>query len=935
MNPKFIWRLFSPIIIALFLISITANAQQSIDSATLTGHVEDQTGAVILNAKITAINTEKNLSWTATTDGQGAYRLLYLPVGNYQLKVEATSFASQVRPIILSVGQTVDLTFQLLVPQATDRPLFVTDEPSVVESVRTQISETVRPKEIDNLPLNGRNYLDLAALTPGVTRGNPVANQRFAETSAVPGTQLNMAGQRNINNGFVIDGLSANDDAADLPGSYFSHEVIGEFQVITSGGIAEFGRASGGIVNVVTKSGSNDWHGRAYGFLSNQRANARNPLATTKDPYTQTQYGTSLGGPLKRDRTFWFGNFEQTRLHNATVVTILPANVTAINAALDALKFTGLRAETGLIATGYNTSNIFLRGDHRLNENNLLTARYSFYDITSGNARGVGGLSAPSRGTSLKNRDQTFAVSEVATFGANTANEARFQFTHSNLSAPANDLTGPAITISGVANLGTSTSSPTGRNNNMFEFADSVTTRKAAHSFKVGADFLYNRVNILFPGALQGAYTFSSVANLQAGRYVTYQQAFGVPSLFQSNPNLGFFAQDEWRVRQNLTVNFGVRYDLQFLPNPINTDKNNFAPRLGIVYAPRDHKTVIRASYGIYYDRIPLRATSNAIQRDGTKYKVASFSFGQAGAPVFPSVATTFPTGFLPSITSIDPKIGNAYSQQANLQIERELSSNTSLSVGYLNTRGLHIILSRNVNVPTLTAAQATAQNIANLGRPNPNFGNISRYESSGNSYYNGLLVSLNHRLKGWLGGRLSYTYSKAIDTTGSAFFFTPQDNANLRDELGRSDNDQRQVLAVSATLVVPEASRNNAWKRVFTGFQLSPIFRYGSALPFNILLGSDRNNDTSVNDRPVGVSRNTGIGFNFASFDARLSRRIHFTERVGIEILAEGFNLFNRANLQLPNATIGTGTTPLVTFRTPTGAADPRQVQIGLRLNY
>lgn len=239
------------------------------------------------------------------------------------------------------------------------------------------------------------------------------------------------------------------------------------------------------------------------------------------------------------------------------------------------------------------------------------------------------------------------------------------------------------------------------------------------------------------------------------------------------------------------------------------------------------------------------------------------------------------------------------------------------------------------MNVPTLTAAQATAQGIANLGRPNPNFGNISRYESSGNSSYNGLLVSLNHRLKGWLGGRLSYTYSKAIDTTGSAFFFTPQDNANLRADRGRSDNDQRHVLAVSATLVAPAASRDEHWKRIFTGFQLSPIFRYGSALPFNILLGSDRNNDSNVNDRPVGVGRNTGKGFNFASFDLRLSRRLHFTERVGLEILAEGFNLFNRANLQLPNATIGSGATPLTTFGQPTGAADPRQLQIGLRLTY
>lgn len=923
---------------------LPARAQQAVAYATLSGTAEDANGAAVGGVAVTITNLEQNQSRTATSDAQGRFRFLYLPVGNYQLKAERAGFAPVERQLRLTVGQALDVPLKLPVAGVAEK-LNVTSEAPVIETVRTQLAETVLPREIDNLPLNGRNYLDLAALTPGVTRANPVANQRFAETSAVPGTQINVAGQRNINNGFVIDGLSANDDAADLPGTFFSHEVIGEFQVITSGGIAEFGRASAGVVNIVTKSGTNDWRGRIYGFLGNQRLNARNPLSTTpdprkpsqllKDPLTQTQYGASGGGPLRRDRTFLFANFEQTRLHNAVVLTILPANVAAINAVLDQIKYAGPRISSGLASTGYNTSNFLARADHRFNAANLLTARYSFYDINSRNARGVGGLNATSRGTALDNRDQTIALSEVATLSPRFTNEARFQFTHSRLAAPPNDLTGPAITISGVANLGTSTSSPTARDNNLYEFADSVTTMRGAHSLKFGADFLYNRVNITFPGALQGVYTFSSLANLQAGRYATFQQAFGAPSLFQSNPNLGFFAQDEWRVRPGLTVNAGLRYDLQFLPDPIKTDRNNIAPRLGIAWSPGDRKTVVRASFGIYYDRIPLRATSNSLQRDGTKYKVATFAFGQSGAPVFPSVAAAFPTGFLPSITTIDPKIENAYTEQASLQIERELGANTSLAIGYLHTRGLHIILSRNVNVPTLSAAEATRLGVANLGRPNPNFGNISRYESSGDSYYNAMTVSLNRRFRRWVGGRLSYTYAKAMDDTGTAFFYTPQDNFNLRDDRGLSDNDQRHVLAMSSTLAVPEAAHGNVLWRVAEGFQLSPIFRYSSALPFNIVTGADRNNDTNTNDRPVGIGRNTGRGFDFASFDLRLSRRLRFTERIALEVIAEGFNLFNRANFQLPNATIGTGATPNATFGLPTAAADPRQIQFGLRLSF
>ena len=228
------------------------------------------------------------------------------------------------RQLTLTVGQALDVPLRLAVAGIAESVSVTATDVPVVETARTQVAETVVSQEIDGLPLNGRNYLDLAALTPGVTRTNPVANQRFPETSAVAGTGLSISGQRFINNGFVVDGLSANDDAADLAGTFYSQEVIREFEVITSGGIAEFGRASGGVVNIVTQSGTNNYRGRVYGFLRNQRLDARNPLSPTKDPLTQGQYGASLGGPLRRDRTFFFANFEQTRLNNAVVITITP-----------------------------------------------------------------------------------------------------------------------------------------------------------------------------------------------------------------------------------------------------------------------------------------------------------------------------------------------------------------------------------------------------------------------------------------------------------------------------------------------------------------------------------------------------------------------------------------------------------------------------------
>jgi hypothetical protein len=925
------------LVLLLALGALCANAQQTVTSATLSGRVEDASGAALGGAAVTVTHLDTNQTRTAATDAEGRFRFPLLPVGDYRIEAACTGFDARVERLTLSVGQALDVPLRLSVGRLAES-VNVTGDVPLVEAARTQVAETVAPAEINALPLNGRNYLDLALLVPGVSRTNTGSNQRFAETSAVAGTGLSVSGQRNLNNSFVVDGLSANDDAAGLTGTSYSQEVVREFQVITSGGISEFGRASAGVVNILTQSGTNSWRARLYGFLRNQRFDARNPLASRKDPLTQTQYGASLGGPVQRDRMFLFANFEQTRRRDAGIITVTPDAAAAINARLDQTGYRGARLLTGQFPGASDTTNFFARLDRHINDHNLFTARYSLYEISSTNARNVGGLNDPSRGTALSNRDQTVALSNVTIVSSKSVNEARFQFTRGRLAAPVNDAAGPAVNISGVANFGTATFSPTARDADTFEIVDNISTTRGAHSVKAGVDYLYNRVRIVFPGALQGVYTFSSLANFQTGRYITYQQAFGEEAQRQSNPNVGLFVQDEWRPRSDLTLNAGLRYDAQFLPSPVETDADNFAPRVGVAYAPGDRRTVVRASFGLYYDRIPLRAVSNALQRDGLKYRVAALSFGQPGAPVFPNVLTTFPTGLLTSITAIDPRIENSYSAQAGAQVERELTHSVSLSVGYQHLRGRHLILSRNANVPRLTAAEAARLGVANLGRPDARFANVSRFESSGTSRYDGLTVSVNKRAGKWATARASYTLSKALDDSGNFFFSTPQDNSNLSAEYGLSDNDQRHRLTLSGTLEAPSSDASTSApfiRRAFSGFALSYIFTYSSALPFNILTGTDRNNDTNANDRPVGVGRNTGRGFNYASLDLRLARKFSLTERVRLELLAEGFNVLNRANLQLPNNVFGAGATPLAAFGRPNAAADPRQLQFGLRLDF
>jgi hypothetical protein len=702
--------------------------------------------------------------------------------------------------------------------------------------------------------------------------------------------------------------------------------------VVTSGGIAEFGRASSGTVNILTRSGSNQWRGSAYGFLRNQRLDATNifanvdPVTRTrlKSPWTQAQYGSSLGGPLRRDKFFLYSNFEQEHLHRSGFITISPANAAIINSALDGSL---PRVTTGEYPTGYDRTNFFAKADYNIKQTNRLAMRYSLYDIFSPNARGVGGISAVSRGTIVETRDQTIALNDMATVSANSVNEARLQFTRSRLAAPGNDQTGPAVSISGVANLGASTTSPTGRDIDLFEFADNYSAQRGSHFLKAGLDFIYNRVNIVFPGSLFGSYSFTSITNFLNGSYNTFQQAFGKTDWLQNNPNLGWFVQDEWKPRADLTINAGFRHDVQWLVDPIQTRDHNFSPRLGLAYAPGNRKTVLRAGIGLYYDRIPLRAVANGLRGAGIEYKQVALQRGQTGAPLFPRKLPAFPEGALFGLATIDPRIKNGSALQANLQVETELASGTSLSLGYLYLRGMHIIMQRNLNVPTLTAAQDPV----NLGRPNSNYQNITQYSGQGDSYYNGMTLSLQHRATGWATARLSYTLSKAIDNSGNAFFSSPQNNFNIRDDRGLSDNDQRHRLTLSGQLTGPTAPGGGLLSRSIQGFRLSGIFTYGSPYPFNIVTGAQ-----TIQTTPARLEgRNTGVGFNFASLDLRLSRRFTVTENIGLEAIAEGFNVLNRTNLQFPNNVFGTGSTPLASFGRPTAAADPRQIQVGLRLSF
>ncbi len=918
--------------VLILICALELPAQETIHCGSIGGRVIDPDAAAVAGAHVAARQIETNLTATATTDREGRFRFPYLRVGQYEITVRQSGFAPAVQRVGLSVGAAYELPISLTIEGGG------TVVTVYGEAARTQIAGTVPQTETRSLPLNGRNFLEVALLIPGVAPANTGSSQLFAETSAVPGQGISVGGQRNFSNNFVVDGLSANDDAAGLSGMFYSLDVVDELQVVTSGGQAELGRALGGYVNVVTKSGTNALHGDLYGYFRNQRLNAANPLSNARLPLTQSQHGVSAGGPVVRDRTFYFANFEQRLLNQSGLITISAANADAINARLRAVGYPGAPIATGLYSNPVHHANFLGKVDHQFNPREQFSARYSAYDVASRNSRGAGALNAVTASAGLDNVDHTLAMSNVATLSPRTVNETRAQFTSSNLDAAPSDPVGPAVSISGVAAFGTLSGSPTGRRNRLYEIADNLSRQAGAHALRFGADFLYNDLTIVFPRSIRGGYTFSSLANFLQGAYnnAGFTQTFGNSVTAQANPNAAIYAQDEWKLHSRLTLNFGLRYDLQFLET-IATDTNNFAPRAGFAWSPTaSRRTVMRGSFGLFYDRVPLRALANALL-SGSGQATVSLSPAQNGAPVFPAIlpGTSVPPGLLYNLTAMSPRIQNAYSAQGSAEIEHRIGSRGSVSVGYEHLRGFHLIASINRNAPACAAAGNN-----NGCRPDPNHANIAQYSAAADSRYDGLHVSWVLRPSAWSSFRVSYTYSKAMDNVGEFFFSSPIDNSNIWRDYGRSDDDQRHRVAAHWNAHSPMAPGKGLWGRMSHGFQMSGMLQYYSAFPLNITSGSNTVQGTAGRPLVNGafIGRNTETGNDLFTLSTRVSRMFAVREHVRLEAIVEAFNALNHRNNLTLNANFGPGTYPLNPapgFRQATSVGDPRTAQVAIRVNF
>jgi hypothetical protein len=398
----------------------------------------------------------------------------------------------------------------------------------------------------------------------------------------------------------------------------------------------------------------------------------------------------------------------------------------------------------------------------------------------------------------------------------------------------------------------------------------------------------------------------------------------------QQNPNVGVYVQDEWKVRSNLTVNAGIRYDLQFLET-IATDRNNVGPRAGFAWSPgTSRRTIVRGSAGIFYDRVPLRALANALLSAGNTTDVAelrqnsvSLSPGQAAAPVFPAIlASAVPSVTLPNLTTMDPNMRNAYSRQASVEFEQQLGARTTVSAAYQYMRGRNLIISINQNVPSCVAGGAN-----NGCRPNPSYGNNSQYSPRAESEYDGLLLSFLQRPVRWGHYRVSYTLSKAMSNVGEFFFSSPIDPFDLAKDWGRADNDQRHRLVINGAVEVAK-------------IQISGTMQRYSALPLNITSGVTTIQGTA--GRPIVngafIPRNAGVGPDYFNANVRVSRTFRLNERVRMQALAEAFNITNRVNVVVANGNFGAGaypSDPSATFGRPIAVGDPRTLQLVARVSW
>jgi hypothetical protein len=966
-------------LLAIVLLGVFAAGSAFAQGTTgqLSGTVTDDQGGALPGATVTVTNAATGLTRSVTTDGTGSFSLPGLPVGTYDVKADLSGFNARAGKAVVNVSSTTTADFKMAVAGKTEE-ITITAEAPLIDVKDTGVGEIISAAQIENLPLNGRQFGNLAALVPGVSLGfhtDPTKSTQFAP-------QVAGGGGRNIN--YLIDGGDNNDDTVGGLVQNFPLDSIGEFNFETQRFRADSGRANGGTIKVVTKSGTNELKGSVFEYFRDKSLNSqtesekrgRNP----KGEYRKHQFGGSLGGPIVKDKTHFFVSGE--RVQQDTQQSVDTAGL--------------YPDKDGQFDVPFRENLLVAKITHQLTPDNFLAVRYGYND--NNQPYGVGRRSPPENWGDSKNKFHSVNANLNSVLGGGKVNEFVFQYTYfKNQILERSNL--PTETYPNGVTVGQSINTPQQTEQHKYQFRDDLTWQMGRHELKAGVSFIYEpTLDITFSTGQQPQFAHINNSRTSAISGIIFNGSIGgdggVSGASIPNNQYSAYLQDGWSVNDKLSLDIGLRYDLvtgfafDQSRNPIfvalqdagragrlsaiqgledfglepQEDKNNISPRVGFTYDTNgDGQLLFRGGVGRYYDFAYTNANIlfsviGAQSSFGQIYSHTNSAGIRNADGTLYQVGQPLPVNQLGNVTAplqqaASPRIKQPYTDQANFGVAKALGGGWAVELDGVIANGKDLGTRPRLNARVPETADTSDRRLTGLVPANIAAANFRVGISEGISHYKGVSVALKKNWDGKVQLMGSYTLSESTATTslratdefGEYDLLDPKNPfADNQENPTRTDN--RHKVTISGT-----------WSPGYD-LRISPVFRYKSAQPFNIISGVDSNGDGLIYDLPIGpidtanydlpegvTTLNGGRGENFVQLDLRVSKRFKLGGSTAIELIAEGFNLTNdinpgvyTANMRSTDAVTGASTFALPSaFAGDFQRGEQRLFQFGARFEF